>query len=77
MLFYNPSQWGCSMYLECIPWLEAPVKKSRGVQFFLPQPSAQPHGLAILKVGFQNGVVILFQVFFFFQPVMLKIDGGV
>lgn len=38
------------MHLESISWLVAPVTGSGGVRF-LPQPSAQPYGLAILKVG--------------------------
>lgn len=62
------------MHLESISWLLAPVKGSGGVQF-LPQPSAQPCGLAILKVGFQRDCDSVSGIFF--QPVTLKIDGGV
>lgn len=50
--------------MEDISWLVAPVKGSGGVQF-LPQPSAQPRGLAILKVGLQRDCDSVSGMFFF------------
>lgn len=52
------------MHLESISWLVGPVKGSEGVRF-LPQPSAQPRGLAILKVGFQGDCDSVSGMFFF------------
>lgn len=51
------------MHLESFSWLVVPVKGSRGVQF-LPQPSALPHGLAILKVRFQRDCDSVSGIFF-------------
>ncbi len=51
------------MHLGSISWPVASVKGTGGVQF-LPQPSAQPRGLVILKVGFQRNCDSVSGMFF-------------